>query len=277
MLPVAHRVASVGDEIDGVRTLELVAVDPARAAMDGAPGQFAMLYAFGVGEIPVSFSRTDVDGRLVHTIRDVGAVSRALVAAEEGATVGVRGPFGTAWPMERARGRDVVLIAGGLGLAPLRPAILHILNHRDDYGRVAILSGVRSPDNLLFADEHFAWAKAPDVEVYKTVDTLRRGTDDILTWTGEVGVVTELFARIDFELDDAVAMLCGPEVMFRFCVRELLERGVGTDDIFVSMERNMKCATGHCGHCQYGPYFVCKDGAVFAYEDIAGLFDVREI
>ncbi len=276
MLPVAHRVRGVRDEIAGVRTLVLEPCDP-QASVAGEPGQFAMLYAFGIGEIPVSYSRTDVDGRLVHTIRDVGAVSRALVGVQSGDVIGARGPFGTSWPLEHARGRDVVIIAGGIGLAPLRPAILHLLAHRADYGHVAILVGARTPDTVLYLDELYDWSQRDGVEVYRTVDALRRGTDDVLTWTGEVGVVTELIGRIGFSLDNAVAMLCGPEVMFRFCVRDLRERGIGPRDIFVSMERNMKCAVGHCGHCQYGAKFVCKDGAVFSYDQVDKLFDIRQI
>lgn len=273
MLPVAHRVVRVDDETADVCTLELEPVEGAE--IGGAPGQFSMLYAFGVGEVPISFSRTNVPGKVVHTVRAVGAVSRALVELEVGQIVGVRGPFGTAWPVERAKERDVVIIAGGVGLAPLRPALDHLLAHRADYGDVAVLCGARSPETMLFRDELEELRERDDIEVMLTVDALTRGGSR--PWSGEVGVVTELIDCIGFGLDGALAMICGPEVVFRFSVRELLDRGVRAEDIFVSMERNMKCATGHCGHCQYGPYFVCKDGAVFSYDQVAHLFEVREI
>jgi NAD(P)H-flavin reductase len=273
MLPVAHRVVRVTDEMADVRTLELEPVDG--AAVRGLPGQFTMLYAFGVGEVPISFSRTNAPGKVVHTVRAVGAVSRALVDMGVGDTVGVRGPFGTIWPVEQARGRDVVLIAGGIGLAPLRPALEYLLDHRSDYGQLALLCGARSPDTMLYRDELEALRDRDDIEVMLTVDALTR--DGTRPWSGEVGVVTELIDCIGFDLAGAVAMVCGPEVVFRFSVRELLDRGVHATDIYVSMERNMKCATGHCGHCQYGPYFVCKDGAVFSYDQVSHLFEVREI
>lgn len=273
MLPVAHRVTRVTDEMVDVRTLELEPIDSAQVG--GLPGQFAMLYAFGVGEVPISFSRTNVTGKAVHTVRAVGAVSRALVDSEVGATVGVRGPFGTSWPLEEAKGRDVVIVAGGVGIAPLRPALDYLLDHRADYGEVALLCGARSPQTVLFAAEFDRLRQRDDIEVMLTVDALTR--DGTQPWGGEVGVVTELIDCISFSLDEAVAMICGPEVVFRFSVRELIERGVRAKDISVSMERNMKCAIGHCGRCQYGPYFVCKDGAVYSYDQVARLFDVREI
>lgn len=236
------------------------------------PGQFTMLYRFGVGEVPISISGDPAEpGVLVHTIRGVGGVTRPLVASKAGEVLGVRGPFGTPWPMDAARGTDVVVVAGGIGLAPLRPAILHLLRHRADYGRVIVLVGARAPSELLFADELRAWRGRFDVEVAVTVD---RAEAD---WLGPVGVVTRLLERASFDADDCTLMTCGPEIMMRFVVREATRRGVPEQSIWVTLERNMKCAVGLCGHCQLGPAFLCRDGAVFRYDRVAPLLAVKEL
>ena len=237
-----------------------------------APGQFNMLYVFGVGEVPISISGDPAKPEmLVHTIRAVGAATRALQRLSRGEVVGVRGPFGTPWPVHQAHGHDLVLVAGGIGLAPLRPALYHVLLHRGQYGRVVLLYGARTPRDLLFARELREWRGRFDLEVEVTVD---RAT---MEWQGSVGVVTKLVDRAPFDPESAMAFLCGPEVMMRFAVVALQRRGVDDQSLFVSMERNMKCGVGLCGHCQLGPEFICKDGPVFRYDRILPLFGQREV
>jgi NAD(P)H-flavin reductase len=237
-----------------------------------APGQFNMLYVFGVGEVPISISgdpaRPEV---LVHTIRAVGATTRAMQKLEKGDWVGVRGPFGAAWPVDQAHGHDVILIAGGIGLAPIRPAIYHVLLHRALYGRVVILYGARTPREMLYSKELREWRSRFDVVVDVTVD---RAT---MEWQGSVGVVTKMVQRSPFDPSSAMAFICGPEVMIRYGAQALEQRGTAPSSIFVSMERNMKCAVGVCGHCQFGPWFVCKDGPVFRYDRIQRFFGLREV
>lgn len=271
MLPRPFRVASARRELRDTRTLRL------EAAADGggvpfSPGQFNMLYLFGVGEIPISFSGDPAKpSPVVHTIRAVGAVSTGLAALKKGAQIGLRGPFGSGWPLAEAEGADVIVIAGGIGLAPLRPAIYHLLAHRQQYGRLAILYGARSPAELLYARELERWRGRFDLEASVTVDYAAEA------WRGRVGVVTELIEDLQVDPDNTVAMVCGPEIMMRFTVRELENRGLGSDRIYVSMERNMKCAVGFCGRCQLGPTFVCKDGPVFPWARLAPFLEVREV
>jgi NAD(P)H-flavin reductase len=237
-----------------------------------APGQFNMLYAFGAGEVPISISGDPArPEQLVHTVRAIGSVTRTLCARRRGTCVGVRGPFGSAWPLEEARGHDVVVVAGGLGLAPLRPAIYELLRRRDRYGRIAILYGARSPGDLLYRRELSRWRAHLDVEVRVTVDGAGQG------WRGPVGVVSSLFDRLELDHASSVALVCGPEVMMRFVARDLERLGVARERIHLSLERNMKCGLGHCGHCQLGPHFVCKDGPVLRYDRVAELLHVREL
>lgn len=237
-----------------------------------APGQFNMLYLFGVGEVPISFSG-DPEARDIveHTIRDQGSVTRVMCRLRVGDSIGVRGPYGTGWPMQQARGKSVILMAGGLGLAPLRPVLLSLLAHRDEYAHIVILYGSRTPQDLLYTKQLQRWRSRLDIEVAVTVD--RAGGD----WRGNVGVITTLKPATAFDPSRTVAFLCGPEIMMRYGARALEERGLPPDQIYLSMERNMKCAVGHCGRCQYGPKFICKDGPVFSYRDIAWLLNQREI
>jgi NAD(P)H-flavin reductase len=236
------------------------------------PGQFNMLYVFGVGEVPISISGDPAKPEiLVHTIRAVGATTRALQKLQKGAWVGVRGPFGTSWPVDEAHGKDVVMIAGGIGLAPIRPALYHLLLHRALYGRVLLLYGARTPRDLLFARELREWRSRFDLDIEVTVD---RAT---MEWQGSVGVVPKMVQRSPFDPSAAVAFICGPEVMIRYAALALQQRGVADEGVFVSMERNMKCAIGICGHCQFGPFFVCKDGPVFRYDRIQRFFGMREV
>jgi NAD(P)H-flavin reductase len=257
MLPRPARVLQVDKETHDTFTLSLESgADNGRPSF--APGQFSMLYVFGVGELPISISGDPEEpGRLVYTVRSVGKATNALVTRTAGETLGVRGPFGTSWPITKARGKDIVVIAGGIGLAPLRPAIYHILRHRGDYKRLIVLYGARTPRDMLYRKQLAAWTYLPDTQILTTVDY------GGLSWRGNVGVVTTLFRYVRLQPNKTVALVCGPEIMMRYVVRELESRGVGPADTYLSMERNMKCAVGFCGHCQLGPYFACKDGPVF--------------
>ena len=269
MTPVPHRVVSRTPETADTWTLEL---EPLAESIRPRAGQFDMVYAFGVGEVPISTSGDhEGEGRLTHTIRAVGAVTRALCALEPGGIVGVRGPFGTEWPLAEAVGGDLVVVAGGIGLAPLRPAIRHALGRRDGYGAVSVLVGARTPEDLLFVDELERWRARHDVEVDVTVDAAAAG------WRGRVGLVTTLIPGAVFDPAGAAALVCGPEVMMTFVVRALVDRGLPLERIWVSMERNMRCAVGHCGHCQLGPTLICRDGAVFPAAAMTRVMEVREL
>ncbi len=236
------------------------------------PGQFNMLYPFGTGESAVSISGDPAEPeRLVHTIRRVGKVTEALSGLRPGDQVGVRGPFGTPWPLGYSVGRDVVIVAGGIGVAPLRPAIREILTNRDRYEQVAVLIGTRSPRDLPFIEEIQDWRGRFDLDVQVTVDSAAT------SWRGRVGVVTTLIPIAHVDYEQAVALVCGPEIMMRFTAAELMKRGMPASRIFISMERNMKCGIGVCGHCQFGPHFVCRDGPVLAYDVIDRLLDIREV
>jgi NAD(P)H-flavin reductase len=269
MRPRLFRVLEVGRETGD--TFSLTLEPPGSEPFRFAPGQFDMLYAFGLGEVPISISGDPArPERLVHTIRAVGSVTRAMQRLGAGALVGVRGPYGTPWPVDEARGRDVVIVAGGIGLAPLRPVLYHVFLHREQYGRVLLLYGARTPGDLLFQRELKLWRSRFDVEVEVTVD---RASSH---WRGGVGVVTRLIERAPIDGGSALAMVCGPEVMIRFSVMALEKRGVPHASTYVSMERNMKCAVGLCGHCQFGPYFVCRDGPVFRYDRTLPWFGIPE-
>ncbi len=270
MMPRLFRVEKVRRELSDTFTMELAAEDGWEFVF--RPGQFNMLYVFGVGEIPISISGDPGDrGRLVHTTRAVGPVSQALNALKAGDCIGVRGPFGTAWPVEAAYGRDLIFVAGGVGLAPLRPAIYHALANRERFGRVMVLYGARTPEDILYRKELERWRGRFDMDVLVTVD---RATG---RWSGNVGVVTNLVLKGGFDPQLTTAFVCGPEVMMRYGAQAMEKRGVGRDHIWLSMERNMKCGCGLCGHCQWGPHFVCKDGPVFRFDRIADLFGVSEL
>ncbi len=269
MVPVPWVLRDKRRETVDTWTLELA--PPAGMSLNFAPGQFTMLSVAGCGEVPISISGDpDQPGWLVQTVRRVGAATAAICAAEAGQTLGVRGPFGTGWPVEEAEGGDVVLAAGGLGLPPLRPAILRLLRHRERYGRLVLLYGGRSPGQLMFGDELAAWSQQ-GLEVLLTVDSA--GPE----WLGHVGVVTRLVRRAGLDPARTVALTCGPEVMMRFLVASLADEGVASERVYVSLERNMQCGIGHCGHCQLGPMLLCRDGAVCRYDGVAPWLAVREL
>ncbi len=270
MLPAPWRIESVRRETADTFTLALEPVNGG-ASLAFAPGQFNMLYVFGVGEVPISISGNPLaPSPLLHTTRAVGNVTRAMWKLKNGDVLGVRGPFGSSWPLAAARGRDVVIVAGGIGLAPLRSALCQVLARRADFGKVVLIYGARTPEDLLFRAELRAWSKRRDVEVHITVD---RATG---RWRGNVGVVTALIGQAPFEPKNACAFVCGPEVMMRFVALELRKRGVPEAQIHLSLERNMQCATGFCGHCQLGPEFICKTGPVFPHDRVKPLLKVRE-
>lgn len=270
-LPEPVRIASLRDETANTFTITIDGSARPRG-YPFAPGQFNMLYVFGAGEVPISVSGDPARPQeLVHTIREVGAVTRAIRRLGVGGALGLRGPYGSAWPMEQIRGRDVLVVAGGLGLAPLRPAIYHLLRERAAYGRVAVIHGARSPADLLFMAELDAWSRRGDVQVLVTVDRADR------SWTGHVGVVTAVLRRAAFDPANTTALVCGPEAMMRFTARELERLGVAPAEIVVSVERNMKCAIAQCGHCQLGPIFACREGPVVRFDRAAPLILTREL
>jgi NAD(P)H-flavin reductase len=270
MLPRVARVRRRHRDAPQVWTLEM---EPEGDSIAGfAAGQFNMLTAFGVGEVPISASGDPAEpGRLLHTIRAVGPVSSALARLEAGAVLGIRGPFGAGWPMSEAAGRDVVIVAGGLGLAPLRPALYRLLAERARYGRIVVLYGTRSPEEILFRREIEGWRRRLDIDIEVTVDHATAG------WHGHVGVVTALLARADLDPHQSLALVCGPEIMMRFAAAALAEAGVPDEAIWLSIERNMKCGIGHCGHCQLGPVLVCRDGPVLRYDRLRPLLAAKEL
>ena len=271
MAPVSYRVRSRTVENADSVTLCL---EPVSAALTPpAPGEFNMLYAFGVGEVAISVSGDPscTDDTITHTIRSVGAVSAALCAAEPGSTIGVRGPFGTTWGLAEAAGRDLVIVAGGVGLAPLRPVVLGALADRDRYGHVVLIAGSRAQRDFLYAGELADWQTDPRLEVHLTVDVPIQG------WAGETGFVTEPLRRLSLDPRRTTAFLCGPEAMMRFGAQALLEKGIAAEDIRVSLERNMQCGAGWCGHCQLGPLLLCRDGPVVGYDIARPLLEVGEL
>jgi NAD(P)H-flavin reductase len=271
MLPRICRVQRVRREMPDTFTLELEPADGSDS-FPFATGQFNMLYVFGVGEIPISISGDPARHTpLVHTTRAVGTVSKAICKLKPGDAIGVRGPFGNHWPIEYAKEKDVVIVAGGIGLAPLRSAMYQIIAQREQYDKVVLLYGARTPKDILYSRELERWRAHFDLEVHVTVDQATG------TWRGSVGVVTKLVPRAQFDPLNTIALVCGPEVMMRFTTAELEKRGVEVQNIYISMERNMKCAIGMCGHCQYGPHFVCRDGPIFQYSQVQGLLTKREV
>lgn len=265
MAPLPHRVVAAHRDTADVVTLD-VAPD-GRAITDPAPGQFCMLYAPGVGEAPISVSGTPThEGVLRHTVRDAGAVTRALTALGRGDAIGVRGPYGRGWPIDEVGDRDLLVVAGGIGLAPLRPVVVQAL--RSSCPHVAVAIGARHPDQLLFTDDVRRW-EAQGVESRTIVDAAPR------PWTGEVGLVTDVLPGLLRRPAETVAMVCGPEIMMRVTARHLVDAGMDARAIHVSLERNMHCGLGHCGHCQIGPVLTCLEGPVLPWSRAEPLLEVR--
>lgn len=269
MLPLLYHVTETRHETDETVTMVLAPDGPTIEPI--GPGQFNMLWTWGAGEVPISVSECGPNGDLVHTIRDVGGVTSVLCAKAPGDTVGVRGPFGRGWDLEAAKGRDLVLVAGGIGLAPLRPVVHYVLAHRSQFGEVSLVMGARTPEELVFRSELDGWWHDGVITVRTIVD---RGSPG---WEGNIGIVTNELPRVNVDRERTVAMICGPEVMMRFVALNLVERGVTPGRIQVSLERNMQCAIQLCGHCQLAGYFVCTDGPVVTWGAAMPLLEVREL
>jgi NAD(P)H-flavin reductase len=268
MVPASFEVVEKRQDTADVWTLELEADSGESFAFE--PGQFTMLASGGAGEVPISISGDpDKPERLVHTVKAVGLATEAICGAGPGQVLTVRGPFGRPWPIDQLEGADVVIAAGGIGLPPLRPAILRLLAQRERYGRLLLLYSGRSPDELLFTGELDEWSQR-GFEVMVTVDGA--GED----WDGHVGVVTRLVRHAKLE-SGVVVMSCGPELMMRFLVAALIAQGIGSDGVYISMERNMQCGIGRCGHCQLGPTLVCRDGPVYRWPEVSPWLAIREL
>ncbi len=234
-----------------------------------APGQFNMVYLYGVGEVPISIVSDPEDEHLYdHTIRSVGRVTRGLAQVEKGQRVGIRGPFGRGWPLSKAEGRDVLIVTGGLGCAPVVSVINYIISRRERFGRLTIMQGVKHSDDLLWRERYKLWSRMPDTQVIVAADKAGK------QWPWREGSVIAMFDEVALAPERSLAMMCGPEGMMRAAVNRLLELGMQPESLFMSMERNMQCAVGHCGHCQYGGQFICKNGPVFAYREISDIFGV---
>ncbi len=271
MIPLPAHIRKIVWETEDTFTL-LLEPDNGGSNFHFSPGQFNMLYAFGIGESAISISSDpSKKDNIAHTIHRVGTVTNVLSQLEKGDVIGLRGPFGNGWPVEKAKGKDVCIVTGGIGLAPLRPVLYSIFNNRKEYGKIFLLYGARSPLDLLYRVELEKWGKMKDVTVQVIVDRCDS------SWKGHIGVVTKLFSYIKLNTANTIAMICGPEIMMKFTIQELSQRGVPTEQIYISMERNMKCGIGLCGHCQCGPKFVCKDGPVFALPQVSQFLEKKEI
>ncbi|MGA8032645.1 MAG: FAD/NAD(P)-binding protein [Casimicrobiaceae bacterium] len=271
-LPHEVEVVERVQESPSIFTLRLRLTDPAlRSAFRFAPGQFNMVYLYGVGEVPISIV-SDPHGPdlLDHTIRALGRVTNGLAKLHAGDRLGLRGPFGRGWPLERAAGRDVLVVTGGLGCAPVVAVINYILLRRQSFGKLAIVQGVKHAEDLIWRERYAYWRGLPGVQVLIAAD------EGGPLWPYHLGQVTEVFDRVELAPGTAV-MLCGPEPMMVAAARLLVARGVKEEDIWLSMERNMQCAVGHCGHCQFGPEFVCRDGPVFSYARVKPLLGRRGV
>lgn len=231
------------------------------------PGQFNMLTLFGIGEAPISISSDPLlPENFQHTVRHVGNVTKFLTKMQPGEIVGIRGPYGTGWPLDVLPLKNLLIVAGGIGLAPLRPVILEIINRRGEFGKVELLYGARTPADLLYTSEYNIWREA-GIDLLLTVDTVPNGT----TWKERVGVVTELFSVMTSLPEETTVFTCGPEIMMGYVVKGLLARRFKPEQIYVSLERRMNCGVKKCGKCQIGPKFVCRDGPVFAYAELLTL------
>jgi NAD(P)H-flavin reductase len=270
LIPRWYRIRRRIRETPDTFSLELETLEADTAAAF-APGQFNMIYMLATGEVPISISGDPRDRHLlVHTIRAYGSVTSRMHTLRKGDRIGVRGPFGRSWPMDDLEGRDIVLCAGGIGMAPLRPVLYAILAQREAFGKVTLLYGERTPADLIYRREMERWRGRFDLEILVTVDSARQG------WRGNVGVVTTLMSHLRIDPARTCALLCGPEIMMRYAIDALTAKGVDEGRIFISMERNMKCGLGLCGHCQVGPLFICKDGPVFRYSAVKDLFHRQE-
>ncbi len=273
LLPQQAEIVEKRREARGVYTYRLRLCDETiRRSYRFLPGQFNMVYLFGVGEVPISIVSDPSDPELLdHTIRIVGNVTDGLERLGKGEIIGLRGPYGSAWPLKEAEGKEVIIVTGGLGCAPVVSVINYIVQRRDAFGPLKILHGVKTPKDLLYRERFRAWKSIPNTEVYLTVDHPDR------QWRYSVGVVTNLFSQIEVDLEKSLVMMCGPEIMMRYATRDLIGQGLSPERIYVSLERNMKCAVAFCGHCQLGPVFLCREGPVFRYDQVQKWIEKREL
>lgn len=266
-VPVKAKIEKIKEQTPDTKTYTIKVED---GPFKFEPGQFNMVSIMGYGEAPISISsEPHVTDTFDHTIRAVGSITNYLEKFATGDVVGIRGPFGSSWPVEEARGKNVLVVVGGIGLAPLRPFIMQMFHERESFGKIQILYGSRTPDGMLFTDEYEDWKAQPDTEMFLTVDQVPDGED----WKHNVGVVTTLYDVAKLDPKNTIVVTCGPEIMMRFACRGLLSRGFFAPQIYLSMERRMKCGVGKCGHCQLGSKFVCKDGPVFRYDEALTLRD----
>lgn len=273
MIPQVAEIVEKREEAEGIYTLRVRLCDEAqRREYRFLPGQFNMLYAFGAGDVPMSIVSDPEDGNVIgHTLRTVGPVTHALGALSEGDVLGMRGPFGSHWPLEEAKGKEVLILTGGLGCAPTLGALHYLFRRREDYGPIKIVHGVKAPKDLILHRQFEAWRNYPDTEVHLTADHSHG------RWKHKVGLVTHLLTDLKLDAPNTLVMMCGPEVMMHFAIKELIWKGISSDRIYLSLERNMKCALGFCGHCQFGPQFICKDGPVLRYDRIQHFFRIKEV
>ncbi|MFM7056711.1 MAG: FAD/NAD(P)-binding protein [Planctomycetota bacterium] len=271
------RIRRVIQELPGVATYELVpecvAGEPAGSQLwPFQPGQFNMLYLPGIGESAISISGDPAQTQVIpHTVREAGNVTGRLATLREGDVLGLRGPFGSSWPLDRFSGCDVVLVAGGIGLAPLRPAICQLLGNRQQFGELTLIVGAREPQLLLYPGEYDAW-RAGGMNVLTTVDRADS------SWRGSVGVVTSILDRLWLrDHSRTLVFTCGPEVMMWYVMRTAAARGIPPDQLYLSLERHMNCAVAFCGHCQFGPYFLCREGPVLSFERVRHLLRIENL
>ncbi len=268
-LPHEAEIVERIEESPTIFTLRLRFTNPEiNAQYSFAPGQFNMVYLYGVGEVPISIvSDPDGDGLYDHTIRVVGRVTRGLAKLKTGDRIGIRGPYGRGWPLTEAEGHDVLIVTGGLGCAPVVSVINYVINRRERFGRMLIMQGVKHANDLLWRERYDQWSKMPNTEVIVAAD--QAGGKQ---WPWKIGQVVSMLDDIAIAPKKTIAMMCGPEGMMRVAIEHLLNRGMDESSLYMSMERNMQCAVGHCGHCQYGGKFICKNGPVFSYDEIKPIF-----
>lgn len=269
--PVVAEVMSRQLESPGIFTLDLSIKDPQVASTYRfKPGQFNMLSLFGVGEIPISISSNPENPVLLgHTIREVGRVTSGFAQLKAGDQIGLRGPFGNGWPLQETPGKDVLIITGGLGCAPVNSVIFEVLRHREDFGKLTILQGVKHSNDIIWRERYDEWSKLENTQVLLAADV---STSE---WPGITGPVTQLLEQVELHPEKTHVMMCGPEAMMHAVALELIKLGMPDTGIWLSLERSMHCAKGHCGHCQFGSRFVCRDGPVFSYCEIRALLGKR--
>lgn len=270
-LPTTAIIKGRRQESATIFTLDLSFTNPSlHSNYSFHPGQFNMIYLYGVGEVAISISSDPKENALIsHTIRAVGRVTKALAKLTVGDFVGIRGPYGQGWPLKESCGKDVIIVTGGLGCAPVVSVISYILARRDQYGTLSILQGVKHSDDLIFRKQYAHWQRHPNTKIYIAAD--QAGPK----WPWSVGYVTDMIQQLTLNPENTVAMMCGPEGMMHAAISALVQRHIPEESIFLSMERNMECGIGQCGHCQYGGLFICKDGPVFAYPQIKALFSEK--